>query len=1606
MIKLLFAQLLLFVSLTSYAAPDTTPPPAYLAEFYQKVLNPYLPKHGKEKHENPYRIITEKVGSVHTIKLDVLIPQPQVKRSEWKVYSTYQFVFTESDLQRKEPASVKIHRSQDKKGNYFGPAIEGQLNINFNNGALVDPDSLTGLLRSLFRADITLHPLFKNPLLPEKDQVKKLTAPQNQALGMTQDSELPGLVKMYLEHKKSGAPHPMLSALVLPTGIGKSIVALKYLEMIKMIHQGQTPTMLFVVENKIILADMVQKLQELYPGAKIATLFGGGTKMEIPGGVDFILSTRSTFFKRQDEIIDVLSKKSGPKVIYRDEGHHTGKVGGQFAQLLVRLMNALGNDSQIVDLSATPWHEDAFDLIKQYQGKVGTSFVTKDEYEKLINGQQVDRIARLQLVRAILEGWLAPIEGLTFITRGDGAKEGVTFRRQLIQEQQEMLDRLGLDFSDKTLSKLSELDEEQISFLKQEIKDVHESIVKELYQDLKAQLLRDRSSKFAEYDRGIIFVPTIFHAEAYQMLLSEMTERGDNMEFRVVHSKQTRGKRVDVVEENIDWFNSDEKPHQHRYLISVDMLREGVDMPSVNRVVSATTSESIKVLLQMFGRGTRLSPLKSGIRLTDFGGSFLKFFQEIPGSLLQQLFPLYEDKGEDNSSYMSFHKEEKKAVLKYDGEGISPEQLQVIEVEDPMEELSTVGSRDERRLKGINSKKVKNQVARMSEVQDELGWSVVLETPDQENVNVWLSQLVNWRPYTGDAGKAYDSVYSVADNFDKDLYFKRMISKYGVRKGVYGDLGSDSEKLLREVLASLIDPIYAQSLAIQNMPIDSVIEALVQFSVEETKESERGNFLGKVFSKLSEKELMYLYVNTSDEDLERVTDAGWSKFPASRVKRVLIEREAARLQAFYDNREKMMSFVTSNWRWLSLPWQYLAEDILIEEEFYKNGHPFAPVLEYLSKAENREQLESQGFYRPIDAIEAAFYDFLPEEIAVSFEKALQDDDELLDHMVAVVNVYPLMHSKEGRAFLLDSPLAVNFVNQEKAQTYRKLAPFYYPEETNRYAFDRSELSENEQSGTWDFDYRWVLKDGKAEGMFTSVEFSEEIEQLRRKSLVVGEPFSGLSERGDFNLLRLAAMSKQMGVDSTKGILLSSQFAHASFLRNRGFGSFENNTVLDESVGSFSMSRFWKFIKKPAQYAYGDNAFQVKEHELYKQALIVEVEERNLGQVNIDKVENRVTKDVLIGEDAQPLLLSDLIEMIPSLDISTFSEDERIAMNSSLREVSYELTSYRWGARYGKRTLITALEGEAYKLDQTSIDKEYGDYRYNIWWDYLNRVIYNPSLSVLNPEDQLRVAELMEMIGGAFQTSEARIPEHWLNKSDWLLSEIPKSDLPFPIEGVSGVAGNGLFKGNRMFMVLPLYYVAKYSKNALSFEGVGKVNDQKLQDWLPHFEAKYGEELAAFDFEIMLPSDVVLEYAFQTTVNNKAQKKGVYRDAYRDMAKDLGSYSEDIVEEGKALIRNVGVGTFENIMKDGLNYEYFKAHMYTKIMEKVFSVRSHSHTINFWDLLVDHLTGIELERSAAKIKVQPGFVKTYEMTTEPRSLADRVVLSSEGSALTCKALLAN
>lgn len=704
--------------------------PPYIVELVKGPLQPFL-----DPIKGHFRLKAEASGENGTsLILEILTPQRKPQEAR-RVYSRYRIAFAEQIASAAMP-TLAVHRFQDKNGEYIHPAITGEVTIRIENGQIRKGQDLPGILRSLFRADQTLHPLFKNPYLPDRGQ--RLTLPQTQAIVGQEinGTKIPGLIDFYKEHLASAQAKPLQAALILPTGIGKTVLALRYLQFVEVLSK-QKPLVIFVVENKQILDDVHQKFLGFYESKQIARLYGEGTQSILTPDISAVLATRTTAHTRLDELIRFAKSQGQPVILFRDEAHRTGKEGGQFARINQRFMTDMGLRDQVIDLTATPWHEERPDMIRDYEGRVATTFVSPEEYKQFVSGEKVSIVSRVQLLRAIFSGWLAPLSSMSFITQDtESNTQQVSFRRSLQQEQEGLAKKLGIPSEELFTVNFETLSEEQVQGLRKYIRDVHEPIIRALYQDILNQQLRDQSGKVAEYDRGLIFVPTILHAEIYKEILNQLA-RSQNMSFRAIHSKMN-GPGRGTVGENIDWLNDLDRSstRTNKFLINVAMAREGVDIPGVNRLLYVTTTDSIKVLIQAFGRSTRLNPLKTGIRLTDFGGSYLEFFKEIPANLLARLFSSKDSKSATDTS------EAQRSSIRHNQKEISVKELVSLEVEDPMEKLVEVISQDESKLADpIEARKLEVFDSRPLTEIEKYSWSIPERIQNQTDVQAIVDVL-------------------------------------------------------------------------------------------------------------------------------------------------------------------------------------------------------------------------------------------------------------------------------------------------------------------------------------------------------------------------------------------------------------------------------------------------------------------------------------------------------------------------------------------------------------------------------------------------------------------------------------------------------------------------------------------------------------------------------------------------------------------------------------------------------------------------------------------------------------------------------------------------
>jgi superfamily II DNA or RNA helicase len=105
--------------------------------------------------------------------------------------------------------------------------------------------------------------------------------------------------------------------------------------------------------------------------------------------------------------------------------------------------------------------------------------------------------------------------------------------------------------------------------------------------------------------RGLVFCRSIAHAEQLQPLFLSQGIRA-----AVLHSRLPREMRF----KNLSSFRAGDID----LLLSVEMLNEGIDVPDVNLVAFMRVTHSRRIFIQQLGRGLRMSPGKSSVRVLDF----------------------------------------------------------------------------------------------------------------------------------------------------------------------------------------------------------------------------------------------------------------------------------------------------------------------------------------------------------------------------------------------------------------------------------------------------------------------------------------------------------------------------------------------------------------------------------------------------------------------------------------------------------------------------------------------------------------------------------------------------------------------------------------------------------------------------------------------------------------------------------------------------------------------------------------------------------------------------------------------------------------------------
>ena len=105
--------------------------------------------------------------------------------------------------------------------------------------------------------------------------------------------------------------------------------------------------------------------------------------------------------------------------------------------------------------------------------------------------------------------------------------------------------------------------------------------------------------------RAVVFCRSIDHADVIARRL-----KSEGFAVHAIHSKLDRFATTKILRD----FRAGDVP----IIVTVDMLNEGIDIPDVNLIAFLRVTHSRRIFLQQLGRGLRLSPEKTEVRVLDF----------------------------------------------------------------------------------------------------------------------------------------------------------------------------------------------------------------------------------------------------------------------------------------------------------------------------------------------------------------------------------------------------------------------------------------------------------------------------------------------------------------------------------------------------------------------------------------------------------------------------------------------------------------------------------------------------------------------------------------------------------------------------------------------------------------------------------------------------------------------------------------------------------------------------------------------------------------------------------------------------------------------------
>lgn len=486
---------------------------------------------------------------------------------------------------------------------------------------VADPEARS-YARTMFRADPFLHPHMVPP--------SYALYPQPAVLSEYQEGIVSQMLKLdeqlVRDHKGNG---PIKLGLMISVGEGKTLVVPAYHQRVpaKVVKKpGVKARYVVVVENSAILKQTVESYKRdlNLPEDKILMMFGDedevefdfglgkytvkqGAKRSPPADWDLIVVTRSTLHRRWSTFETAFAQNNAlpadarrPIRVTIDEAHHVGTKGGQFRRLLNDFEQVLTPEDRIVMNSATLEHPNRNIIRDDLKGAVVASRLDAAELARLRQGLDIPFYARTQYLRSIIDGFTNPIENSKALDAKDDGPDSIRarLRRQM---------------------------------------DADPGLYK-IVANLITQLRPLRSGP----DRFFVFEPTQDRADdaaAYlQKFLTEGLPPPSDDRFRTalaIHTDMSQAEQ----RRRLRWFRAQREfrgvRNNHHIVASVGLFLEGLDVPEINGIVLMRNLESLMLMMQIIGRGSRLDAFKTDLALFDVPGTVTEWLSRADGLWLR-----------------------------------------------------------------------------------------------------------------------------------------------------------------------------------------------------------------------------------------------------------------------------------------------------------------------------------------------------------------------------------------------------------------------------------------------------------------------------------------------------------------------------------------------------------------------------------------------------------------------------------------------------------------------------------------------------------------------------------------------------------------------------------------------------------------------------------------------------------------------------------------------------------------------------------------------------------------------------------------------------------